>query len=132
MLGGREGSQMKRGGVQEKGVSGPPDPPPLWTRLCLFCMFIELKFLHSTTFHLVTNGSCIVCLSYLFGCRVVYMSCQFIDTAAAPPVFKYSNNRVFMCQYSCRLLFYFYDCDSSLLTRLWRKYKIKILPNLCF
>ena len=30
-LGGREGSQMKRGGVQEKGGSGPPDPPPLDT-----------------------------------------------------------------------------------------------------
>ena len=69
-------------------------------------------------------------IEVVFFCLLCLFSCQFIDTAAAPSVFKCTNDWVFMyymCQYSCRLLFYFYDCDSliSLLTRPWRKYKIK-------
>ena len=34
-LGGRGGVTDEKGGPG-KGGSGPPDPPPLWTRLCRF------------------------------------------------------------------------------------------------
>ena len=41
MVGLEGGSQMKRGGPG-KGGPGPPDPPPLWTRLCNETEFVAV------------------------------------------------------------------------------------------
>ena len=45
------GSQMKRGGVQEKGGSGPPDPPPhLDTPMKLY-LTLNIMELKSVNYH---------------------------------------------------------------------------------
>ena len=78
-LGGREGSQMKRGGPGKGGGSGPPDPP-LWTHLCLCITYF---FLHRVHFYVIF----LICFAIITSCSTIpqiYVDDYFLILNAKP------------------------------------------------